>query len=214
MPKLMVYFSLCILIVPAFCMAGDFATIAANANKRVGGYHVETVNAQDALHDLAQREAVVIGVDAVLPEKREPIIFDFPGGTVADLLNMFVVQSPGYEWREDRGVIHVTSSHVSLTDVVFSYPGARDMKLRLMWEDIVTRPEVAAWLKTNDCRREGFVHPKDFKRHRGLISIPAGSMTVSHFLDEVAIQSGGNYWSVLQRFSPKTHVCYVSVAAW
>jgi hypothetical protein len=107
-----------------------------------------------------------------------------------------------------RGIIHVSrkGARVSLTNVVISYPGGqtRDMNRMRMWMALHERPEVRAWMKASNCRFGGEpFHAKNFKPHTGPISIEPGRMTVA--LDEVAQQSGENYWAILQRYSPKTH---------
>jgi hypothetical protein len=132
-------------------------------------------------------------------------------------LNTVIAQSSDYRWREDSGIIHVSrkGAHVSLTDVLLSYPGAQNRNMMQMWMDIRERPEIREWMESAHCRLGGEpFHAKNFKQHRGPISVPTGSTTVAHLLDEIALQSGSNYWAVLQRFSPKSHSCYVSVNVW
>src|SRR6266705_6243778 len=125
MLKPMIGLSLCILVVQALCMAGDVtpSTVTA-ANKRVEGFHIKAFGVQEALRDIAQKQDLAIGVDAVLTERENKVVLDFPGGTVTDLLNMFVAQSPGYRWRQDGGIIHVfrKDAYLSLANVVLSYP--------------------------------------------------------------------------------------------
>lgn len=192
------------------------AGMAAEANDRVEEFHVGAATAHDALRDIARRANVVIGVEGVQPEKESRIDFDFPGGTVAELLDGFVSQSPDYRWEEVRpGIIHVSrkGAHVSLTDVVVSYPGAHNKNRREMWLELAMRPEVSAWMRSSNCRRGDIFHAKQFQGYRGLISIPSGSVTVAQLLDEVAQQSGVNYWAVLQ--SPLTdRSCNVFVLVW
>jgi hypothetical protein len=219
MPKRLICFSICVLIAQGLCgtRAEGAASTPAASNKLVESRHVQAMSAQDVFRDIAQREGVAIGVDAVLPEKEKATVLDFPGGTIADLLNMVVAQFPGYRWREEGGIIHVSrkDAHVSLADVVVSYPGAQHRTRLEMWMDIHERPEVKAWMKSMNCHpgEEPF-HAKNFKPHKGPISIAPGSMTVTHLLDEVALQSGENYWAVLQRSSPMSHSCHVSVIVW
>jgi hypothetical protein len=183
------------------------------------GHHLEAWSAEDALRYLAQKAGVVVGVDAVLPERETNIVFDFAGGTVADFLNTFVAKRPDYAWRDEGDIIHVSrkGARVSLTNVVIAYPGGetRNMNRMRMWMALHERPEVKAWMRASNCRFGGEpFHAKNFKPHKGPISIEPGTMTVAHFLDEVAQQSGENYWAILQRFSPKTHACYVSMIVW
>ena len=59
-------------------------------SRRVGACHIEQFGAYHALADISQKTGVPIGVDAVQPEKEIPVAFDFPGGTVAELLDTFV----------------------------------------------------------------------------------------------------------------------------
>jgi hypothetical protein len=85
-----------------FCGVRDEVAAGAmtTSNKWVEGFHMETFGAHNALHDVAQKTSVVIGVEAVLPENETKIVFNFPGGTVTDFLNAFVTQHPDYTWRE------------------------------------------------------------------------------------------------------------------
>jgi hypothetical protein len=76
---------------------------AASASKRVEGCHIEAFGVHNAFRDIAQRANVVIGVEAVQPDDETKIVLDFPGGTVADLLNMVVAQSPRLSMARRRG---------------------------------------------------------------------------------------------------------------
>jgi hypothetical protein len=101
-----------------------------------------------------------------------------------------------------------------LADVVMSYPGARDKTRLEIWFDIHERPEISAWMKSNHCRPGELFHAKHFKPFKGSISIAPGPMTVAQLLDEVALQSGVNYWAVLQWPSSSSRSCHVSVIVW
>jgi hypothetical protein len=78
-----------VILITAFCTVPD--EVAANtlsaSDKRVAGCHIETLGAHNALREISQRADVAIGIEAVQPENEKPIVLDFPGGTVADLLN-------------------------------------------------------------------------------------------------------------------------------
>jgi hypothetical protein len=186
-----------------------------NSNKRVPACHIEQFAAYNALHDISQKAAVVIGVEAVVDYKTEPTVkLDFPGGTLADLLNMFVSQVPEYRWSEDDGLIHVfrNAAHLPIADVLMSYPGARDKTREEIWEDIAARPEIKTWLDSNHCSRQELFNGKEFRSHNGRISIDPGSMTLAQLLDEVAVKSGVNYWAILQ--SPPGKTCQLSIFLW
>jgi hypothetical protein len=101
--------------------------------------------------------------------------------------------------------------------VVLSYLGNQgsNMNRMRMWMTLHQMPEVKAWMKGSNCRFGGEpFHAKNFKPHTGPISLEPGNITVARYLDEVARQSGENYWAILLRFSPKTHACYVSMIVW
>src|SRR5260370_36528028 len=72
-----------LILIAAFCTAPD--EVAANtlsaSNKMVEGFHIETFGALNALRDIAQRANVVIGVEAIQPERETRIAFAFLGGT-------------------------------------------------------------------------------------------------------------------------------------
>ncbi len=184
--------------------------------KRVGACRIEQAGAYHALGEISEKAKVPIGVDAVQPEKEPSIVLDFPGGTVGDLLNMFVARVPDYTWAEtDDGVIHVTraNGHVSVLDVVMAYPGAEKRTRRQIWEDISNRPEVAAWMNSAHCSRREFFHGGEFKIHNDPISIAPGAITLEELLDEVAVKSGSNYWAVLQS-PPSSGSCRVAIILW
>jgi hypothetical protein len=195
------------------------SALAANesaSTKRIGACHIEQAGAYHALAEISEKANIVIGVEAVQPEKEPTVVLDFPGGTVADLLNMFTARVPDYSWQEaSNGVVHVTrtSAHVSLLDVGIAYPGADNKTRQQIWEDIAVRPEVSAWMNSVHCSREELFHGGEFRTHNGPISIAPGSFTVEQLLDDVAVKSGDNYWAVLQ--SPRSSSsCRVSIILW
>ena len=171
-------------------------------------YHVLT--------EISEKANIAIGVEAVQPEEEPTVVLEFPGGTVADLLNMFVAQVPDYTWQEaSSGIIHVAraNAHISLLDVVMAYPGASKKTRQQIWEDITQRPEVSVWMKSNNCLRGELFHGGEFRVHNDPISIAPGALTVEQLLDDVSLKSGDNYWAVLQ--SPRSNnPCRVSIILW
>ena len=217
MIRRLVYLSIATLAMQAFYITPDDVAAGAEStsSKRIDGCRIEEGGAYNALAEISQKAHIVIGVDAVQPEKEPTITLDFPGGTVADLLNAFTAQAPDYRWAEiDGGIIHVfrNHAHVSLTDVVMSYPGANDRTREEIWEDLAKRPEVEAWMNSNRCSRGELFNGKEFRRQNDPISIAPGSLTVAQLLDAVAVKSGVNYWAVLQ--SPPRKPCQVYVILW
>jgi hypothetical protein len=193
-------------------------TPAAGGNtsgRKLNSLRIEQFAVYNALGELSEKARIVIGLDSVQPKQESDIVLDFPGGTVADLLDMFVATSPGYRWTEtDSGVIHVsrTGAHVSLLDVVMSYPGAVKRSRHDIWEDIAKRPEVRAWMQSSHCTRGELFNGKEFRDHNEPINIQAGSMTVAELLDQVASKSGVNYWAVLQSASDSP--CSLQIILW
>lgn len=207
-----IYFSIAMFGFLAASTGNVGATLKSVTSKEIGACHIEQFGAYHALAEIAQKADVAIGVDAIQPEEEPTIIFDFPGGTVSDLLNMFVSQAPDYRWREGRdGIVHVSrrDAHVSLVDVALSYPGARDKTRQEISEDISKIPEVAAWLSSNHCSRDQFSHGGEFRSNNTPISIASGPLTVEQLLDEVALNSGANYWAVLR--TPSSGPCRVTI---
>lgn len=193
-------------------VGGGSGTLAA---KKVGACHIEQFGAYNALADISQRANLPIGLDEVQPIVEPSIAFDFPGGTVAELLDMFTSNVPGYEWRQGQdNLIHVArrGSHVSLLDAVLYYPGARDMTRQEIWQDLSSRPEISAWLAANRCSRNELRSGKEFRSHNDPISIDSGAQTLEHLLDEVATKSGENFWAVLQ--SAPSKPCRVDIILW
>jgi|SRR5277367_6278947 len=196
----------------------DFRAHAESAyRKHVGPCHIEQAGGYNALVEISAKSKTVIGVDAVVDYKTEPsIAFDFPGGTLADLLDMFLSQAPGYRWDEtDDGVIHVSRSDHDLSalrNLAISYPGAENKTREEIWEDLANRPEISDWLKSAQCTRQEFFNGKEFKNHNGRISIPPGSVTLSQLLDKAAADSGENYWAILKSNSDAS--CRISIHLW
>ncbi len=143
------------------------------------------------------------------------IDFDFPGGTVADLLNAFVAAAPEYRWRADGEVIHVLRSgqHVPLAGIVVDYPGATNETRFHIWRSLHDLPEYRAWLKSSQSHPGGRAQGADFKFDRGPIDIPAGRMAISHILDQAATKTGDGVWAVLQS-DPSSPICSVAVVLW
>jgi len=184
--------------------------------KRVAPCRIEQAGAYNALGEISARSGVAIGVDAVQPNEEPSVAFDFPGGTVSDLLSLFATQAPGYTWQEGPdGVVHVrrTGAHVSLLDVVMAYPGVRNQTRKEIWEDIAERPEISAWMNSGRCSRAEFFHGEEFRANNGPISIAAGNLTLEQLLDVVATKSGTNYWAVLQS-PPSAGPCRVAIILW
>jgi hypothetical protein len=184
----------------------------------VAALHIEGIGPEGALRDIAKKANVVIGVTAVQSEAVQKIAFDFPGGTVANLLDMFVTQAPEHAWKADgNNIIHVSTAgaRVSLADVPINYPGAKDQTRRQIWFDLHRSPEYRNWMRTNKCRSGDEFHAKNFIRQRGAphtITVPAGPMTLAQLLDEVAVKSGMNYWAISQ--SVQESDCQVAITVW
>lgn len=218
MTRRFICLSLAIAVMQAFCALSRDALAAEESasTKRVGACHIEQAGAYHALTEISEKANIAIGVEALQPEKEPTIALDFPGGTVADLLNMFVAKVPDYTWQEtSNGMIHVrrTHAHISLLDVMMAYPGADNKTRQQIWEDIAKRPEVSAWMDSAHCTPGELFQGGEFRSHNGPISIARGDLTVEQLLDEVALKSGDNYWAVLQ--SPRSgSSCRVSIILW
>src|SRR5436309_15626166 len=106
-------------------------------HKKVGKIQLHYDSARGVLYSLAETANVVIGVEEVESPSKS-VFFDFPGGTVRQLLDSFVSQFPAYQWREDKGIIHVFwhGTHLPIADVAISYPGAHGKTLGQMRSDI------------------------------------------------------------------------------
>ena len=208
--------SVLFVVAQLFWVSGAPADVGSGVStKRLAALHIEQFGVYNALGEISQKAGVVIGVDAIEPRKESTVKLDFPGGTVADLLNMFVSQAPDYSWQEgSSGVIHVSRSnaHVSLLDVVMSYPGVIKRTRREVWEDIAKRQEISAWMQSNGCSRAELFNGKEFSDHNDPISLEARSLTLAQLLDEVAVKSGVDYWAVLQS-APGT-ACTVNIILW
>ena len=169
MLKRIVFLASGILAANAFGMAQDHITpVEASATSRtVARCRIEEFGVHNALRDIAERAHVVIGLEAVQPEKEETIVLDFPGGTTADLLNLFISQSPDYKWEEvDGGIIRVRrNGGVSLANVSMSYPAMLHQTREEIWESIVRRPEIVAWIDSSHCTREELFSGKEFRNH-------------------------------------------------
>ncbi len=200
-------------LAPCGRVSGDVSRLS---NKRVAACRIEQFGAYNALRDVSQKAHVAIGVEAAIDYKTEPtVVLDFPGGTVADLLNMFISRVPDYRWEDaDAGIIHVfrDATHVPLADIMISYPAARNKTRKEVWEDIGKAPEITEWMNSAHCSRRELLHGKEFRNHNDPISIEQGSVTLAQLLDEVAIKSGENYWAILQSTPGKP--CQVSVFLW
>jgi hypothetical protein len=216
MTRRLVHFLLAFAVVQTVSLSCNGATPQSVSNKKIGGCHIEQGGAYNALAEIAQKAHLVVGVDAVQPKEEPTIVFDFPGGTVADLLNLFVSQAPDYGWEETSGgIIHAVraGAHVSLLDVKMSYPGAVRKTRHEIWADLAQRPELSAWMKSAHCSRQEFLQGREFKDNNAPISIPAGNLTLEQLLDQVALGSGANYWAVLQ--SPQSSdSCHVAIILW
>ena len=163
----------------------------------------------------SRKAHVVIGVEDVRSlTKHRPIVFDFPGGTVRELLDSFVSQFPGYQWNEDKGIIHVLwhRTHLPIADVAMSYPGAHDQTLLQVYWGLGSIPELKAWLESHHCSYPDGVITFGNPGRAPTLSVDGGSMTLAQLLDQVAIKSGENYWSIVQ--TPPGEPCEVSIHLW
>lgn len=185
--------------------------------KRVGAIHIEQGEDYAALGEISEKANVPIGVEVIRPKKGDTAIaIDFIGGSVADLLKMFVLQQPDYTWADtNNGIIHVSprNGHISVLDVAMNYPEADRKTRKQIWEDISSRPEIAAWMESNQCARGELFHGREFRDHNLPISITAGILTLQQLLDQVALKSGDNYWAVVQSSRPERS-CQISIMLW
>lgn len=191
-----------------------FALQKRISETHVAACRVEQFSVYYSVYQIVREAHVPIGVEAVVDPDTEPTIkIDFPGGTLADLLNRLVSQDPQYRWSEDNGVIHVLwhGAHLPIAEVVMAYPGAHHKTVEEIWQDLAARPELKAWLDSNHCsRHEIFEEDKFRTRARAVrISIRAGSTTLAELLDRVETKSRENYWSIIQ--SPPGKPCEVSI---
>ncbi|MGA7924437.1 MAG: hypothetical protein WCA20_00405 [Candidatus Sulfotelmatobacter sp.] len=191
---------------------------ARGVSDSVDALHIEGFLPRVALMDISRKADVAIGFEAVVREGDGKVAFDFPGGTVADLLNAFVAEAPEYRWQEDKGIIHVfrKGADVSLANVAMDYPGAKGATRLEIWRDLHVRPEYRNWMTVNRCvAADHKPFPKDFKFHRDPISIEPGTMTIAQLLDQVALKSGQNSWAILQvPASGPNQPCRVWINAW
>jgi hypothetical protein len=186
------------------------------ASRHVPALRIGQFAAYNALGEMSRKAHIAIGIEAIVDYKTEPTIeFNFPGGTVADLFNMFASQAPQYRWSEENRIIHVyENSRPQISAIPISFPGASKTR-REIWEDLAATPEVNAWLVSNNCSRGEIFGGWEFKDSNGPISIKAGTMTLAHLLDEVAIKSGDNYWAILMSSqSPPEKPCQISILLW
>lgn len=178
--------------------------------------HIEQYGVYHAASEIAEKARVVIGIDLVLPEKEPTIALDFHGGTLADLLDLLVSKVPDYRWQEgEDGVIQFfrAGSRVSLMDVIMSYPGAKKKTREEIWKDLSNRPEILAWLKSNNCSRQEYLTGKEFKWNNVPISIDPGPISVRELFDQVTLKSDSKTWLVLE--SPlSTRPCTVALMLW
>src|SRR5579864_1626064 len=168
------------LLAPFLQETGGNSKPTASLSREIGPFHVEQFGAYHALAEISQKAGVGIGVDAIQPSEEATISFDFPGGTVSDLLNLFSSQVPEYEWHQGASsFIHMSrrGAHVSLLDVRLDYAGVHDMSRKDFWEGVSKVPEIAAWLDSNHCSRDQFTQGGEFKTYNGPISINSGTLT-------------------------------------
>jgi hypothetical protein len=209
------YWVISVGILMAFFMTGNRASgTPVDTKQRVAPIHVEQFGVHNALRSISQKMGVPIGVEMIFEPKTEPTLnFDFPGGTVADLLNTLVSHAPGYRWDETDGMIHVfrNSTHLPIASVTMSYPGVENKSREDIWEDIAQRPEITAWLEANQCARQELFGGREFRTNNAPISIDPGTMTLAQLLDQVAVKSGVNYWAISQTPGKP---CQVSIILW
>lgn len=188
---------------------------------------MEISNVEKMLRHVARTQDTVVGLTGVFeiranstekqadPQINDPVTL---ADSADEQLNILAGRYPNYEWQESENIIHVSrkGARISLADVVLLYPGAQNQTRMEMWMYFDRAPEVSAWLQSMNCHMAGDGYrAKNFKLYKGPISIPAGPITVGRFLDEIARQSGENYWSVLQISSPGyAKSCAVSVSLW
>ena len=198
-----------------FIRSGIAAHAGSASVARLEALRIEEGAPYAALGEISEKAHIVIGVEAIQPKEEPTVIIDFPGGTVADLMNAFISQAPDYEWEENNGAIHVfrKNARVSLVDIQMHYPGADKKTRHEIWDDIANRPEISAWLNSSHCTRQEYFHGKEFKDNNDPISIAPGDMTLKQLLDEVAIKSGDNYWAVLQS-PPSGDSCHIAIILW
>lgn len=82
-----------------------------------------------------------------------------------------------------------------------------------IWAQLHRLPEYITWMKTSQCREVEHVSPVFFHFDKGPVDIPAGRLTVSQLLDQVAVKSGDGFWAILQSDASEP-VCKVALIDW
>lgn len=212
------FFVFTVAVAALACFVGGASPASeSTSSKRLRPMHIEQAGTYYVVEEISEKAGIPIGIDAIVQPSEPTVILDFPGGTTADLLNMFIAKSPKYSWRENAdGVIRVTRTNaaVSVVDVVIAYPGAENKTRQEIWQDIVTRPEISAWRDSVNCIGGEVFGGGEFQHHNGPISIAAGDHTLESLLDEIAIKSGENLWGVLEWPADKYGPCRVAIIAW
>jgi hypothetical protein len=186
---------------------------------RIEALHVEGLHPHEALMDLARKANVFIGYEGEFRKTDGKLAFDFPGGSVSDLLNAFIAQAPDFRWETDGPIIHVhrNGGHVSLADVTLNYPGATNKSRFDIWRNLHNLPEYRAWMDANRCRNVEQPAPRNFMMFGGppVVTIEPGQLTISQLLDQVTLKSAHYSWSIVQASADDSgHACRIWLNAW
>jgi hypothetical protein len=155
----------------------------------------------DALHTLAEKYHVVIGVYGIhtMPEACWAEI-SLKDGTLGEVFNAIVARYPLLEWKETAsGAVHFTfrGSPLSLLDVPIRSFDAENPRRMETSGRVIQAPEVAKWLQDHKCTAgELFVgyRPDEWTS----FAVHAKNVPFSAVLDEIAAKSGTYVWSAIQ----------------
>lgn len=164
---------------------------------------IRNVRIQEALRQIAKKYRVVIGFESVAHGDEGKLMnVSVEKGMMADVLDSLVKADPRYRWlQESDGAIRVYSKNetLSLTDLIISSFTVTNLHRREVSESLDKIPEVADWLRRNQCERIEFTDGHEWRiKDDRVLSLSSHDKSLRENLNQIALQSQTYFWSAHQ----------------
>lgn len=178
--------------------------------------HVEGNGIEEVLRNIANVSGVLIGVETTVAfGKEEHLVFNFRGGSIADLAQASASLIPGGKWRVsgERSIVLWDSGFattVAHTSVAFG--GIDHGTRQAVWTALLDNSDLNNLIASKGCRRLDQIFGKEWSGDKPAISITAGNHTVEDILLQSASMSGRSYWAIYQNH--RQGQCEIIIELW
>ncbi len=186
-------------------------------NTRLSQMHIESffvkdISIEKAIEQLSVQQRIPIGMICI-PDNddnsSESLTVNLARSTVAEILNIIITESSGYEWRELDGVINITPQN---KDISFMH-GILDLKVEnfsiekktprfLIRSRLLEVPQVVQIARANNKRSFAGQYGCGFQScyigNNPDFSAVFSNLTIREILNSLAVNSGMYFWRTFE----------------